>query len=161
MYSDSSGLGFFLAMMGALSFVFFIILVAFYVLKSLGLQTLAANRGIENPWLAWIPIADLYIAGAIVGEMDLFGYKLDNLAMWVPVAALAGMVLGLIPFLGILFSLALAVFMIMFFYNLFKMYTESAVLYTVLSVVLCLWPVFIFIIRNNEPINPGFTPPQY
>lgn len=159
--SDSSGLGIFLAMMGMLSFVFFVIAIVFYVLKSMGLMTLATNKGIENPWLAWIPIADLYIAGAIVEEMDLFGYKLDNLAMWVPVAALAGIVLGLIPFLGILFSLALAVFMVMFFYNLFKMYTESAVLYTVLSVILGLAPIFLFIIRNNQPINQGFTPPQY
>ncbi len=160
MYADD-GLGVFLAMMGMLGFVFFIIAVVFYVLKSLGLQTLAANKGIENPWLAWIPIADLYIAGAIVGEMDLFGNRIDNLAMWVPVAALAGIVLGMIPFLGIIFSLALAVFMVMFFYNLFKMYSESAVLFTVLSVILGLAPIFIFMIRNNQPINQGFTPPQY
>ncbi|MEN6392106.1 MAG: hypothetical protein ABFD04_16950 [Syntrophomonas sp.] len=126
-------------------------------------MTLATNRGIENAWLAWIPIADLYIMGSIVGEMDLFGYRLTNLGMWLPVASIGGMVLGMIPILGFLVSLALLVFSIIFVYNLFKMYTESAVLYTVLSMLLGLFSIFIFIIRNNQPINQGgYTPPaQY
>ena len=44
-----------------------IIFLIFYVLKSIGLMTMAANKGIENAWLAWIPVADLYIAGSISG----------------------------------------------------------------------------------------------
>jgi len=56
-----------------------IIFLVFYVLKSIGLMTMAANKGIENAWLAWIPVADLYIAGSILGEMDVFGNRLDNL----------------------------------------------------------------------------------
>ncbi|MEQ8174162.1 MAG: hypothetical protein ABRQ26_03750 [Syntrophomonadaceae bacterium] len=160
---DESGLGALLAMGMGFMLVFFAILIAFYVLKSIGLMTLATNKGIENAWLAWIPIADLYIMGSIVEEMDLFGYRLTNLGMWLPVACIGGMVLGMIPILGFLVSLALMVFMIMFTYNLFKMYTESAVLYTVLSLLLGLFSIFIFIIRNNQPINQGgYTPPtQY
>lgn len=158
---DDGGLGALLALSAGIFFIVFLIGVAFYVLKSIGLMTLATNRGIENPWLAWIPIADLYIMGSLVGEMDLFGYRLTNLGMWVPVGVLGGMVLGMIPFLGILVSLALMVFMIMFIYNLFKIYTESAVLYTILSAVLGLLPIFLFMIRNNQPIGGGYTPPQY
>lgn len=36
-----------------------------YVLTALGLQTVAKRRGIQNPWLAWIPIADSWILGSI------------------------------------------------------------------------------------------------
>lgn len=152
----------FLAVAGVLSFLFLVmavIAVVFYVLKSLGLYNLAIKRGLENPWLAWIPIADLYLLGLLVGEMDLFGYHLDNLGLWVPVIFVGGMILAKIPFLGKLFWLALLVFSIMFMYKLFELYApDQAILYTVLSVFL--FPVFIFIIRNNEPVNlPGAQPP--
>ena len=36
-----------------------------YVLTALGLHTVAKRRGIQNPWLAWIPIADSWILGSI------------------------------------------------------------------------------------------------
>ena len=36
-----------------------------YVLTSLSLYTVATRRGIQNPWLAWIPVADRWIMGCI------------------------------------------------------------------------------------------------
>ena len=158
---DYGGAAAFLAIAGALSFVFFVIAVVFYVLKSIGLSALAVKRGIENPWLAWIPIADLYIMGLLVGEMDLFGYHLDNLGLWVPVIFVGGMILSMIPFLGVLFSIAVLVFSIMFIYKLYEIYAPTqAVLYTILSILLGLFCVFIFIIRNNDPVSlPGAQPP--
>ena len=67
---DETGLAALMAASIGFMLVFFVIFIAFYVLKSIGLMTLAANKGIENAWLAWIPVADLYIMGSIVGEMD-------------------------------------------------------------------------------------------
>lgn len=157
---DETGLAALMAASIGFMLVFFVIFIAFYVLKSIGLMTLAANKGIENAWLAWIPVADLYIMGSIVGEMDLFGYRLTNLGMWLPVGVIGGWILAMIPIIGILFSLALMVFMIIFIYNFFKIYTESAVLYTVLSCLLGLFAIFVFIIRNNQPIGGGYTPPS-
>lgn len=158
---DYGGAAAWLAMAGFVSFIFLLIAIVFYVLKSLGLSAMAAKRGIENPWLAWIPIADLYIMGLLVGEMDLFGYHLDNLGLWVPCIFVGGMILGMIPVLGILFSLAVLVFSIMFVYKLFQMYApDQAVLYTILSILLGLFCIFIFIIRNNEPVAvPSAGPP--
>lgn len=47
-----------------------IIGVVFYVLESLGLYTVAKRRGINNPWLAWIPVGcNLWILGQI-GDRD-------------------------------------------------------------------------------------------
>ena len=36
-----------------------------YVLRSIGLYSIAKRRGIHNPWLAWIPIGDQWIIGSI------------------------------------------------------------------------------------------------
>ncbi|HCF49189.1 MAG TPA: hypothetical protein DER60_02835 [Syntrophomonas sp.] len=142
-----------LAVAGITTMFFAGIGVVFYVLKSIGLQTLAANRGIENPWLAWIPIADLYIMGLLVEEMDVFGYHLDNLGLWCPVIFVGGGILAGIPVLGVLISVALLVFAALFVYKLFEIYTSQAILYTVLSILLALLPVFLFIIRDNTPIG--------
>ena len=36
-----------------------------YVLYSLGMYTIAKRRGIHNPWLAWVPVGNLWILGSI------------------------------------------------------------------------------------------------
>ena len=36
-----------------------------YVLTSLGLYTVAARRGIEKPWLSWIPVLNMWILGSL------------------------------------------------------------------------------------------------
>lgn len=130
--------------------MFLAIIVVLYVLKSIGLATMAEKRGIENAWLAWIPIADLYIMGLLVGELDIFGYRLENLGLWTPVIIAGGSMLGNLHGIGWLFSLASFIFAVLLIYRLFEMYTTQAVLYTVLSILLCLFPVFIYLIRNNQ-----------
>jgi len=147
-YSD--GLAALMAMGVAICAIALVIGLVFYVLKSIGLYTLAQNRGIENPWLAWIPITDLYIMGMLVGEMDLFGLHIDNLGLWFPVAAVGGSLLCGVPFIGVLIWFALMIFLVMFLYKLFDMYSENAILFTILSLLLGLFPIFIFVIRNNE-----------
>ena len=39
--------------------------VAAYIFLALGLYTIAKNRRIRNPWLAWIPVANLWLLGCI------------------------------------------------------------------------------------------------
>ena len=39
--------------------------IAMYVLSSLGLYTLAKRRGIKNPWISWIPVANCWIIGSL------------------------------------------------------------------------------------------------
>ena len=161
MYSDQVAAASFLAIMGGFIFVFLAIGVVFYVLKSLGLYNMAVNRNMENPWLAWIPIGDLYILGSLVGEMEIFGYKLTNLGIVTLAVMIGGMILSMIPFLGLIFSLAVAVYAIFLIYNLFQNYSpNNAVLYTILSIILGLFPIFIFIVRNNNPVNSELAPPS-
>lgn len=56
------------AMLGFL-LVFYLLLLTFgvmtYVLQSLSYYTIAKRRGIRNPWLAWLPVGNMWILGSI------------------------------------------------------------------------------------------------
>ena len=39
--------------------------IALYVLSSLGFYTMAKRRGINRPWLAWIPLVRIWLVGCI------------------------------------------------------------------------------------------------
>ena len=39
--------------------------IAVFVLPRLGMYAIAKRRGLVNPWLAWIPVADAYVLGSI------------------------------------------------------------------------------------------------
>lgn len=79
--------------------------IVVYVLQSLGFYSIAKRRGIHNPWLAWIPVANLWVLGSI---SDHYQYIVKNkktsrrkiligltIALYV-VAIVLGIVLGLI-----------------------------------------------------------------
>ena len=42
-----------------------LISLAVYVFTALGRYTLAQRRGLRNPWLAWIPVANVWILGSL------------------------------------------------------------------------------------------------
>jgi len=42
--------------------------IAVYVLQSLGLYKMAQNRGINKPWLAWIPVGESWILGSLADQ---------------------------------------------------------------------------------------------
>lgn len=45
--------------------------IAGYILQGISMQTIAKRRGIENPWLAWVPIGNSYILGAVADDYNL------------------------------------------------------------------------------------------
>lgn len=155
-----------LGFLGAMGFFSVIIPLALYILKSIGITALASNRGLENPWMGWIPVGDLYLIGKLLNsEMNLFGYQVKQLEIVFPAVMVGACVLGAVPLIGWLLGLASLVFGIAVLYYLFDMYTSNAVLFTVLSVIPGLGAIFIFAIRNNPPLNsvqpPGNGSDQY
>ena len=42
-----------------------VISVAAYVMQSVGLYSIADRRGIKKPWLAWVPVGNMWILGCI------------------------------------------------------------------------------------------------
>lgn len=55
--------------MGIFMLIYFVlamgVAITFYVLKSLGLHTIAKRRGIKNPWFAWVPVLSSFLEGSI------------------------------------------------------------------------------------------------
>lgn len=136
--------------------------IPLYILTSLGLMKLAQRRGIENPWLAWIPIANVYILGKLVGSFDIGTKNVNKLEFVLPIVLVVQVVLGAIPFLGSLISLAAWILYIFVAIKLFKMYAPTNyVLYTVLSAI-GLFGIMFFIIRNNDPVEvPSIGQPLF
>ena len=67
--------------------------IAAYVLRSIGLYSIAKRRGINHPWMAWVPVVDMWLLGCISDQSQyvvkgknknkrkwLLGL---NIAMWV------------------------------------------------------------------------------
>lgn len=62
------------AALGIIGIVLFTYLVTFglgivmYILQALGLYTIAQRRGIKHPWLAWLPLVNMWILGSIADQ---------------------------------------------------------------------------------------------
>jgi hypothetical protein len=50
-----------IAALGAFMFVFLLFFLAIYVYMALALSTIAKKTNTENPWMAWIPIANIVL----------------------------------------------------------------------------------------------------
>ena len=75
------------ATLGAFSIFFVILVIAIYVYMALALMTIAKKTNTENAWLAWIPIANIYLMTQVAGVPG-----------WVTLA----IILPVIPFIGAL-----------------------------------------------------------
>lgn len=147
---------------GLISFLFFIIGIALYVLFAVGLYSLAKTEQTGNEWFAFIPILQLYIIGKILKEVKISTYTIPQLELVLPLApiavAIVNSILGHIPVLGgiltLVLNLALAVLNIVVLYNFYKRYKgEQATLMTVLSVILFfMGPIYVFNMRNSKPL---------
>lgn len=62
---DMEFLSYFLIIYFGILLLILLYSVAVYVLQSLGMYTIANRRGIHNPWLAWIPVANVWTLGSI------------------------------------------------------------------------------------------------
>lgn len=62
-----SVIGLWMSMLGS-NLLSFGLAIAAYVLTGLGLYTIAQRRGIRNPWMAWVPVLNLWILGSIADQ---------------------------------------------------------------------------------------------
>ena len=93
-YPDNFAFGSLFALIGAFILVFIIIFIAIYIYFALALMAIANKTKTKKGWLAFIPIANVYLMTQIA-----------KLPGWYTFALL----LGLIPFIG---SIALIIFFI-------------------------------------------------
>lgn len=66
--------------------------ITLYILQSIGLYTLAKRRGINNPWLAWIPVGNAWIIGYLADNYmeitELRKSKYRHVLLWLDVGVM-------------------------------------------------------------------------
>ena len=117
-----------LGAMGAMLFVLMAVVVVVYVLNALGTMYVLRSLGYRNVWFAWVPFLG-YVGLAMVcadsdGKVDMFGQKIPAvvLGLWF----LASYVLGLVPGVGGILSLAVQVLCLGRIYQIVYAKMESA-----------------------------------
>lgn len=151
-----------------------------YVLTALALYTIARRRGISNPWLAWLPVADTWLLGSLSDQYRYVARGQEKhkriwlLALNIAMVLMIGVVvmfalvlvfgrpafswlylLGLcLILLGI--AAAVAVLHYMALYDVFvSCDPENAVLFLVLSIFVgAIAPLFLFVLRNKDTGMP-------
>ena len=126
--------------------------IAAYILTAIGLSRLGEKQNIPNSWLAWVPIAQFYVIGAIIKEVKISTFTIPRMELVLPLGAVAVSILFMIPVLGWLICLCYYALAIYSLYLLFKLYVPNeAILYTILSAI-GLFAIFIFIIREKDQV---------
>ena len=161
MMNDSSNV---FAVLGVFIFVFVIIGIILYVFMALGMQAMATKLKIENPWLAWIPIANVYLMGRIAGDqVKIFNKNIPKLGLVLLIGGICIGVLTVVPVINLLAGIAYAVIYCVTLYKIYRIFAENnAVLYTILSIVIDVTaPFFIYFASKNAPnlaiFNEGET----
>lgn len=137
-----------------------------YVLRALSLHTMAKNRGLENAWLAWVPVGCNWLLGQIADDINRRQGKKTNYSLVLLVlsaaAAAGGFSLVLLP-LSALFSAALSIAVsVVYFIALYDIYQDyapkNAVVFLVLSILLSLQWLLLFILRDRLPLTLNGDP---
>ncbi len=149
-------LGPILAIGGIFLAIVIIMALASYVLMAAGLHIMGNNHDVEYAWVAWIPIGQFYVIGAILDEIELFGYEIKNLK-WILLGA--GVIPSFLPlsdmgFIGGLLGLAIAAFTVICLYKLLEMKGSSSPIGVLIAsfFVYIVLPIVIFNLRNR-PVN--------
>lgn len=90
-----------LIMMLAIYGALFLGLIANYVLNALAWYKIAKKEGVNNPFLAWIPVADNLIVGGVSSKIDRLNGKERNwgkLLLILAIVLFAGITVGYVGF---------------------------------------------------------------
>lgn len=160
-------LGIILLLMFVLIIISTIVAITNYIFMGIGLMEIGKSMGEKNSWLSWIPYANQYLLGKLgmnhtVGLILVIASSILSVLSFV-----AGIISGImnegimeeliIAYIGIMFVIVMITIAIMVLYyislhNIYKKFSDKAVLMTVFTVLTCgaLAPVFLFAIRNNN-----------
>ncbi len=85
--------------------IYFGAMLAFYVLRSIGVYVLAKRQGIKCKVLAWIPCLWFYVVCKLVGKSRFFGKPIENLALLFVIIFSLSQVLAFVESLLVYFPL--------------------------------------------------------
>ena len=124
-----------------------VFLVSLYLIKSIGLYTMAKKQGKELAWLAFVPFGCLFTYGLITGRTKIYGIDIDHPEYLLPLL----LVSSCLPFVGCIGTL---LFILAYFAMLYRVYQTRtpnfSVVLLILSIVIPLFsPIILFAIRNK------------
>ena len=90
----------FLIVYGMIMLIFLLIGLALYAVFAFAFYKMAVNAGIENPWLACIPIAQWYVLAKLIKSLKISDYEIPYLEFVLPGATLLVIILNGIPVIG-------------------------------------------------------------
>lgn len=133
-----------------------------YIFKGISLYTLAKKRNLRYPWLAWIPMANQYLLGALINDQVSVGsLRIPYAAIILPllsgITTLLSSTMTQIPFVGWLFVFVAGILVSIYeyaaYYWLYRIYNaKNATLYLVLSIIFPVTiPFFLFSLRDKIP----------
>ena len=166
--------------LGLSSIIGAIISFALYAMQAIGLQSIAKNRGISCPWLAWIPIGNSWIIGAISDHyqeatcgkarnkrlwLTIFSILIIGLSVWVigdffamaaNQVAPTSDVLSMLAYLGIICVL-LIIYDVVLYVALYHTYKScdpsTAAIFLILSIFISgISSILLFVQRNKKEI---------
>jgi len=130
--------------------------LALGMLYAFAIYNIACYENIELPWLAFIPIANLYLIGSILDSTDLGDllkkkYSINlSLSLMLPLIYFTAYVLYYVPIINVL---AVFIFILLFgivHYFILKKYATDYMLKFVLGTVLLpIMPVIIFMAAKD------------
>ena len=137
--------------------------IAIYVFTALSLYTVAKRRGIAAPWLAWVPVARLWVLGSLSDQyryltQGQIRHKRISLLVWTGASWVltGGIVVGAIAAIAGASVGAVLTVLCLALYDVYASCDpQNAAVYLVLSVFFrFLVPVFLFLSRNLEKGMP-------
>lgn len=144
---------------GGVYFSYKIFTLLFYLINGLGFYKLAKIRGIQYPWLAFIPVFNLYIVGVVGDSLKYRNYTISKYFNKYPLALV--LPLGFAVFnmfaYGRLFlwigQLAVLALQLMIFYLVYEYYDDkNKILFTVLSIIPIMPPILILYVTRKIKI---------
>lgn len=151
-----------------------------YVFRGIGLYKIAQRRCHPNPWMAWIPYANMYLYAELIDRDMVVGNRtIRSFPVWytvypfiVSAASVLLQIIAIIPIVGWIFgglgglacsaaSITISVYVKYRFYKKYRL--DQVTLFTVLSALVPLAePIIIFTISRNPFVGEAVTgtPPQ-
>jgi hypothetical protein len=118
------------------------------------LYTMAVRQGVENPWVAWIPIAQLYTLGKLIRGLKIFDYEVPNIEIVLPVASIIFVVFRYVHVLGPIVSIVNFILVLFALNKLYKLYKPiDATFYTIISILGFTVPFIVFSLKDKDPVE--------
>lgn len=133
--------------------------VIFYFVNSFAFYKIAKIRGIQYPWLAFIPVFNLYMVGVVGDSLKYTNYEINKhferipLALALPLGYLLFNMFTYRSLFSVLGSIVLYLVQLMVMYLVFDYYdSKNKILFTVLSVIPIMPSVLILYVTRKIKI---------